>query len=100
MHPTKPGVADAVRRLGAVVGAAGVGLCTSNLRPIVEATLQAGGVAHAFGGGTTVQANPKTLPNSQTLKYPKLPSKHVSYTREILIIEKLYNPKPEKMEKS
>lgn len=39
----------------AAVARAGVGLCTSNLRAVVDATLHSRNLAFAFGGGTTVQ---------------------------------------------
>ena len=50
-----PGVVAAIRALQARLGAGGIGLCTSNLRPIAGAVLLAGRVDASFGGGRTVQ---------------------------------------------
>jgi beta-phosphoglucomutase-like phosphatase (HAD superfamily) len=49
------GVPAALHRLQAHLGAEGIGLCTSNLRPIAAAMLSAGGMECVFGGGRTVQ---------------------------------------------
>eukprot|EP00980_Cylindrotheca_fusiformis_P001225 scaffold331_cov117-Cylindrotheca_fusiformis.AAC.3 len=45
----------AIRRLEKVVGSESVGLCTSNLRSIVLAILEAGNLGDSFRGGKTVQ---------------------------------------------
>mmetsp|Transcript_18910 Transcript_18910/g.57450 ORF Transcript_18910/g.57450 Transcript_18910/m.57450 type:complete len:443 (-) Transcript_18910:100-1428(-) len=50
-----PGVTEALAKLEDKVGAGGIGLCTSNLRPVVRMTLRAGGLFDGFGGGRTVQ---------------------------------------------
>mmetsp|Transcript_34432 Transcript_34432/g.83296 ORF Transcript_34432/g.83296 Transcript_34432/m.83296 type:complete len:436 (+) Transcript_34432:77-1384(+) len=49
------GVGDSIRRLEKALGPEHVGLCTSNLRPIVDATVKAGRLGDAFVGGRTVQ---------------------------------------------
>eukprot|EP00854_Cymbomonas_tetramitiformis_P011479 gene11479-13566_t len=72
------GAAEAVHRLGSALGLGGVGLCTSNLRPIVNATLEAGGMAQAFGGGTTVQED---VFNAEG--FPQLKPKPVPYERAL-----------------
>lgn len=49
------GVTSSIRQLEKVLGPECVGLCTSNLRPIVNATVEAGQLADSFLGGKTVQ---------------------------------------------
>lgn len=49
------GATSAIRRLENVVGPESVGLCTSNLRPIVLATLEAGKLGDSFLAGKTMQ---------------------------------------------
>lgn len=55
------GVPDALRDLASKVGEGGVGLCTSNLRPVVRETLRAGDMTAVFGGGSTMQEDVDSL---------------------------------------
>ena len=61
------GVASSIRRLERILGPGNVGLCTSNLHPVVQATVKAGELDNSFHGGRTVQEDvlcPNTgLPN-------------------------------------
>mmetsp|Transcript_47417 Transcript_47417/g.143540 ORF Transcript_47417/g.143540 Transcript_47417/m.143540 type:complete len:422 (-) Transcript_47417:166-1431(-) len=49
------GLRNSIRQLEKSLGPENVGLCTSNLRPIVHATVEAGQLGDAFLGGRTVQ---------------------------------------------
>jgi len=49
------GTTKAIRRLEKVIGPESVGLCTSNLRPIVLKTIEAGSLGDSFRAGKTVQ---------------------------------------------
>jgi beta-phosphoglucomutase-like phosphatase (HAD superfamily) len=82
------GTTDAIRRLEKVLGPENIGLCTSNLRPIVLATLEAGQLGDSFLGGKTVQEDvidqtglpqikPKPDPYILALKRLNLDSKSV-----------------------
>jgi beta-phosphoglucomutase-like phosphatase (HAD superfamily) len=82
------GTTGAIRRLEKVIGPENIGLCTSNLRPIVLATLEAGQLGDSFRGGITVQEDvidqtglpqikPKPDPYILALKRLNLDSKSV-----------------------
>ena len=84
------GVADAIKRLEKVLGCQSIGLCTSNLRPIADATIGAGRLNNnSFAGGKTVQEDvidpitglPQIKPNPDpyllAVKKLSIPSNHV-----------------------
>lgn len=82
------GLTSSIRQLETVLGPECVGLCTSNMRPIVDATVEAGKLGDSFLGGRTVQEDVidasglpqiKPLPNLYLLALKKLhnvPSKY------------------------
>ena len=49
------GLTGRIRQLEKALGPGNVGLCTSNMHPIVKATIEAGDLGDSFHGGRTVQ---------------------------------------------
>ncbi|KAL9178373.1 hypothetical protein ACHAXT_000020 [Thalassiosira profunda] len=91
------GLPRAIRELELKLGAENVGLCTSNMRPIANATVDAGRLGDSFCGGRTVQEDVvdaatglpriKPEPDLYLLALQKLgiPSNHVAALEDSVV---------------
>ena len=79
------GVASSIKLLEKSLGPGNVGLCTSNMHPIVHATVEAGDLGDSFHGGRTVQED-VICPNSGMPNIKPDPSLY------LLALEKLNLP--------